>query len=227
MVSQLTREQITEFKEAFSPFARDGDRTFTTKDLGVLMRSLGQDLTEAELQDMIADGEEEIREAFRVFHKYSNGHITAAEARHEMNKVGSVDGDGGLLQVPSTRPRSFDHNKTEELIAEFKEAFSLFDKDGDGTITTEELGTVMRSLGQNPSEAELQDMINEGDADGDGTIDFSEFLAMMALKVKDSDTEQEIRAAFRVFDKGPSIYDVRKILGFFTPSSPCPHLGLI
>nr|CAD7193806.1 unnamed protein product [Timema douglasi] len=54
---------------------------------------------------------------------------------------------------------------TEEQIAEFKEAFSLFDKDGDGTITTKELGTVMRSLGQNPTEAELQDMINEVDAD--------------------------------------------------------------
>ena len=51
-------------------------------------------------------------------------------------------------------------------ILEFKEAFSLFDKDGDGTITTKELGTVMRSLGQNPTEAELQDMINEVDADG-------------------------------------------------------------
>lgn len=45
---------------------------------------------------------------------------------------------------------------TEEQIAEFKEAFSLFDKDGDGCITTKELGTVMRSLGQNPTEAELQ-----------------------------------------------------------------------
>jgi len=45
----------------------------------------------------------------------------------------------------------------------------LFDA---GQITTKELGTVMRSLGQNPSESELQDMINEVDADNNGTIDF-------------------------------------------------------
>lgn len=51
-------------------------------------------------------------------------------------------------------------------IAEYKEAFSLFDKDGDGTINTSELGTVMRSLGQNPTEDEIQDMINEVDGDG-------------------------------------------------------------
>jgi len=95
---------------------------------------------------------------------------------------------------------------TEEQIAEFKEAFSLFDKDGDGTITTKELGTVMRSLGQNPTEAELQDMINEVDADGNGTIDFPEFLTMMARKMKDTDTEEEIKEAFRVFDKDGNGY---------------------
>ena len=49
---------------------------------------------------------------------------------------------------------------------ECHEAFSLFDKDGDGTMNTKELGTVMRSLGQNPTEDELQDMINEVDIDG-------------------------------------------------------------
>ena len=44
----------------------------------------------------------------------------------------------------------------------------------------------MRSLGQNPTEAELQDMVNEVDADGNGTIDFPEFLTMMARKMKDT-----------------------------------------
>ena len=43
---------------------------------------------------------------------------------------------------------------------------------------------MMRSLGQNPTEAELQDMINEVDADGNGTIDFPEFLNLMARKMK-------------------------------------------
>ena len=80
-------------------------------------------------------------------------------------------------------------------------AYSRFDKDGDGTITTKELGTVMRSLGQNPTEAELADMINEVDADGNGTIDFPEFLSLMARKMKDTDSEEEIKEAFRVFDK--------------------------
>ncbi|KII85394.1 hypothetical protein PLICRDRAFT_31633 [Plicaturopsis crispa FD-325 SS-3] len=89
---------------------------------------------------------------------------------------------------------------------EFKEAFSLFDKDGDGTITTKELGTVMRSLGQNPTEAELQDMINEVDADGNGTIDFPEFLTMMARKMRDTDSEEEIKEAFKVFDKDGNGY---------------------
>merc|ERR1712072_802649 len=93
---------------------------------------------------------------------------------------------------------------TEEQIAEFKEAFSLFDKDGDGTITTKELGTVMRSLGQNPTEAELQDMINEVDADGNGVIDFPEFLSLVSRKMKDTDTEEELVEAFRVFDRDGS-----------------------
>ena len=39
------------------------------------------------------------------------------------------------------------------------------------------------------------------DADGNGTIDFPEFLNLMARKMKDSDSEEELREAFKVFDK--------------------------
>lgn len=90
---------------------------------------------------------------------------------------------------------------TEEQIAEFKEAFSLFDKDGDGSITTKELAIVIRSLGQNPTEADLREMIREVDADGNGAIDFPEFLTMMARTMETSEGEDAIRAAFKVFDK--------------------------
>ena len=89
----------------------------------------------------------------------------------------------------------------EDKIKEFKEAFNIFDKDKDGYITTKELGDIMKNLGQTPSEAELQDMINEVDIDGNGTIDFKEFLGLMARKMRESDSEEELIEAFKVFDR--------------------------
>jgi len=55
--------------------------------------------------------------------------------------------------------------------------FNEFDKDGEGTISTNEIGNVMRSVGYNPSYQELQQMIATADKDGDGTVDFPEFLS--------------------------------------------------
>ncbi|XP_013421070.1 calmodulin-A [Lingula anatina] len=91
------------------------------------------------------------------------------------------------------------HEIREEELAEFKEAFGLFDKDGDGRITSAELGTVMRSLGQNPTDDDLRDMVNEVDADGNGTIDFDEFIKMMSKSKQSS--KEELLQAFRLFDK--------------------------
>lgn len=90
---------------------------------------------------------------------------------------------------------------TEEQIAEFKEAFALFDKDGDGGITSVELGQVMRKLGNTASDEEIKNMIAQVDIDGNGTIDFSEFLVMMAKQVKGTSHDQELRDAFNYFDK--------------------------
>ena len=92
-------------------------------------------------------------------------------------------------------------NLSEEKITEFKAAFELFDKDRDGAINNKELGTVMRNLGQNPSEEELKQMIKEIDLDGNGVIDFNEFLYLMVKKMNGNDTEEELLEAFKVFDR--------------------------
>ncbi|XP_040578970.1 calmodulin-alpha isoform X2 [Lepeophtheirus salmonis] len=101
---------------------------------------------------------------------------------------------------------------TEDQIGEFQDAFCAFDTDHDGVITSKELGAVLRHIGQNPTEAELQDMVNEVDKDGTGSIDFPEFLAMMALKINDQNAEDEIREAFKVFDgDGNGFIDRREL----------------
>ena len=87
---------------------------------------------------------------------------------------------------------------TEEQIAYFKEAFILVDRDGDGIILSAEIGTVFRMVGQNPTQAELADMVSECDGD---TIEFPEVCTFLARKVKDNDAEEEFKEAFRVFDK--------------------------
>lgn len=89
---------------------------------------------------------------------------------------------------------------TEEQVAEFREAFKIFDKDGDGKIDRTELGTVMRALGQNPTQREIDDLVNEIDQNNDSVINFAEFLTMMARQVKEQDVEAEILEAFKVFD---------------------------
>ena len=90
---------------------------------------------------------------------------------------------------------------TEEQIVELKKAFSLFDKDGNGSITTKELRTVKRSVGQNHTEEEAGEMIDEFDDDGNGTIDFTEFCTMMAPIIKESNSGGDIRTTFQMFDK--------------------------
>jgi len=101
-------------------------------------------------------------------------------------------------EVMQKKTKKMTNQLSEEQLSEFKEAFSLFDKDGDGNITSQELGTVMRSLGQNPTEAEISEIIKTLEGD---TINFDEFVKIMVVKMKDTESEEEIKEAFKVFDK--------------------------
>ncbi|XP_049285968.1 uncharacterized protein LOC125765121 [Anopheles funestus] len=111
---------------------------------------------------------------------------------------------------------------SKNQMKEFREAFRLFDKDNDGSITKEELGTVMRSLGQFARVEELQEMLLEIDVDGDGNVSFEEFVDIMSnmtdtvAETSADQEERELRDAFRVFDKHNRGYitasDLRAVL---------------
>lgn len=81
---------------------------------------------------------------------------------------------------------------TKEQIAEYKEAFSLFDKDGDGIIDIKNLALLVRSLDKNPTEQELEEMASEVDPLGKGRLEFPDFLSMMASRSEGPDPEEEL-----------------------------------
>ena len=68
---------------------------------------------------------------------------------------------------------------SKEQLELFRDTFVIFDKDGDGTIDSKELSTVLKSMGYNPSIEEIKDMVEEVDSDGSGSIEFLEFLLLM------------------------------------------------
>ena len=83
----------------------------------------------------------------------------------------------------------------------------MFDKDGDGTIDSEELTSVMQVLGMNPTKEELEILLNSVDADHNGVIDLEEFIDVMRSHLYHGTqdgaptADDELREAFAVFDK--------------------------
>merc|ERR1712117_389343 len=87
-----------------------------------------------------------------------------------------------------------------DLVVLYQDSFFTFDTDQDGVILTRQLGELLRLCGENPSEAEVQDMVNEVDKEATGYLQFPSFLSLMSKKYSDQNAEDEIREAFRVFD---------------------------
>jgi Ca2+-binding EF-hand superfamily protein len=102
---------------------------------------------------------------------------------------------------------------TDEQMTDFKEAFALFDKDGDGAITADELATVMRSLGQYPSNKEVKNLLKDKKG---GLVDFKEFMVMMINKMKEPVMEDEVREAFLLCDNENGYISARDIKSVMT-----------
>lgn len=83
-----------------------------------------------------------------------------------------------------------------------QDIFSLLDRNGSGSLDIEELGSGLRGLGLNPTEAEIRALMKEADKDGSGELNFDEFVRLykkcFAITVV---TEEEVRTQFKRLDK--------------------------
>lgn len=99
-----------------------------------------------------------------------------------------------------------------DQIAELREVFQLFDKDGDGSITVSELTDVLRAVGQNVGVDEVGRMVAAGDVDSNGVVDFPEFLTLAAERMNNAaESETDLVETFRFYDLNNT--------GFVTPSN--------
>ncbi|KAJ2582921.1 calmodulin-like 3, partial [Coemansia sp. RSA 1836] len=94
---------------------------------------------------------------------------------------------------------------TEDQLAKLKRAFDLIDKDGDGSITAQELSTVLKPFGQNPAVKEAPKVISELDLNGNGKIEFNEFITLMQGDGL-GDCSFELGDIFRITDKDGNSY---------------------
>jgi calmodulin len=93
------------------------------------------------------------------------------------------------------------HELSAEQMGVLKEVFALFDKDGDGNISPDELNGMLEALGQRVTREEIASMFQEADIDANGVIDISDFAALYALRINSAEeTENDLVETFKFYD---------------------------
>jgi len=104
---------------------------------------------------------------------------------------------------------------TEENEYSVEDAFQFFDKDNIGSVEKLELVGALRALGCNPTETEIQAMLEEADSkvDIEGRLEFNEFSELVEKYRKSRDEEREaLVQAFQHFDKnGDGLVDKNEL----------------
>jgi len=143
--------------------------------------------------ELTEEQKQEIREAFDLFDTDGSGTIDAKELKVAMRALGfepkkeevkkmiaDIDKDGsGTIDfnefLEMMTAKMGERDSREEIL----KAFRLFDDDETGKITFKNLKRVAKELGENMTDEELQEMIDEADRVGDGEVNEEEFLRIM------------------------------------------------
>nr|UKO95428.1 troponin c [Demodex canis] len=149
MADDLTKEQVQMLRKAFDMFDREKKGYIACNMVSTILRTLGQTFEESDLQQLIIE----------------------------------IDADGsGQLEFDeflTLTARFLVEEDAEAVQEELREAFRLYDKEGNGYIKTSDLREILRALDDKLTADELDEMIAEIDTDGSGTVDFDEFMEMM------------------------------------------------
>ncbi|CDR17423.1 unnamed protein product, partial [Oncorhynchus mykiss] len=140
--SFLSEDMIAEFQAAFNLFDSDGGGDISTRELGQVMRMLGQNPTREELALIIEEVDED-----------GSGSIDFEEFLVMMVRLLKEDQAG----------------KSEE---ELSEVFRIFDKNGDGFIDREELNDILAATGEPVTEEECIELMTDADLNKDNRLDF-------------------------------------------------------
>jgi len=134
----------------------------------------------------------EMRDAFNVFDKDKGGTISIDELHNVLDslshKATNEEIQAMISQVDVNNDGEISFDEFVQMMThidvpfdeEMRQAFDVFDKDGDGYISREELRSILEQLQQTITEEEFNDMMEEADKDGDGRIDYDEFVKMMS-----------------------------------------------
>lgn len=143
--------------------------------------------------DLTEDQRQEIKEAFDLFDTDGSGTIDAKELKVAMRALGfepkkeevrkmiaGIDADGtGTIDFNEFLEMMTQKMSERDPKEEIMKAFRLFDDDETGKISFKNLKRVAKELGENMTDQELQEMIDEADRDGDGEVNEAEFMRIM------------------------------------------------
>merc|ERR1712166_1358021 len=115
--------------------------------------------------ELTEEQKQEIKEAFDLF---------------DTDGSGNIDQDGsGVIEYPEFMEMMTQKMAERDPREEMMKAFRLFDDDDTGKINFHNLRRVAKELGENMTDQEIQEMIDEADRDGDGEINEDEFMRIM------------------------------------------------
>lgn len=163
-----------------------------------------------------------------------------SRSSRKKNKGGSEPSasNGGNSSTTSLRSTRSEESSVSESLAgalhnreELEDVFKRFDANGDGKISSSELGEILRSMGGRVGSQELGLMMKEADADGDGFISLEEFIDLNTKGNDRATCLEDLKNAFQVFDldrngsiSADELYQVLKGMGDGSTREDCKNM---